>query len=74
MGKPPEDPRVTDLRRYRMAREEAARKPPPKQKRRAESFLGSNPKAGLYLAIVLVVLAAIYAGPMLLQLLSRLRA
>ncbi len=43
MAKPPEDPRVTDLRRYKQEREKAARKPPPKPKRPGESFLGSNP-------------------------------
>ncbi|WP_068876215.1 MULTISPECIES: hypothetical protein [unclassified Phenylobacterium] len=69
MAKPPpkgperEDPRVTDLRRYRQEREKAARKPAPKPKRPRESFLGSNPRAGLILVIAIVVLAALYLVP-----------
>ncbi|MFZ5720493.1 MAG: hypothetical protein ACOY5Y_13640 [Pseudomonadota bacterium] len=58
-----EDPRVTDLSRYRKAREAAARRPPPKPKRPKETFLGSNPRAGLILVIVLAVLALLYLGP-----------
>ena len=75
-GKPPakssRDPRVTDLQRYRKEREQAARKPPPRPKRPGESFLGSNPRAGLYLAILLAVLALLYLGPMALQALRHL--
>lgn len=69
MAKPPpkgperEDPRVTDLRRYKQEREKAARKAPPKPKRPSESFLGSNPRAGLILVIAIVVLAALYLVP-----------
>jgi len=71
MAKPPkrpteEDPRVTDLRRYKQEREKAARKPPPKPKAPSASFLGSNPRAGLILVIVLAVLAALYVVPMFL--------
>lgn len=66
MAKPPEDRRVTDLRRYREARERAARKPPPRPERRSESFLGSNPKAGLILVVVLAVLTALYIVPLFL--------
>jgi hypothetical protein len=61
-----EDPRVTDLRRYKQEREKAARKPPPKPKAPKASFLGSNPRAGLILVVVLVVLAALYVVPMFL--------
>lgn len=57
------DPRVTDLRAYRKEREKAARKPPPKPKAPSQSFLGSNPKAGLILVAVIVVLALLYLGP-----------
>lgn len=63
MARPPDDPRVTDLRRYKQAKEKAARKPPPKPKRTRESFLGSNPKAGLILVVAIVVLALLYLGP-----------
>lgn len=62
--RPEEDPRITDLRRYKKAREQAKRRPPPKPKRPSEGFLGSNPRAGLILAIVAVVLAALYVLPM----------
>ncbi|TAJ68559.1 MAG: hypothetical protein EPO51_27150 [Phenylobacterium sp.] len=60
---PPKDPRVTDLRRYKQQREKAAKKPPPKPKAPNASFLGSNPRAGLILLVVIVVLAAIYVVP-----------
>jgi len=63
MAKPPEDPRVTDLRRYKQEREKAARKAPPKPKAPKASFLGSNPRAGLILVAVIVVLALLYLGP-----------
>lgn len=63
---PPEDPRVTDLRRYKQEREKAARKPPPRPKAPKASILGSNPRAGLILAVVLAVLAALYVVPLFL--------
>ena len=76
MAKPPpktpgEDPRITDLRRYRKEREEAAKrkpKPNPKAQMR-ETFLGANPRAGLILAIVAAVIVAWVFGPMLIGLL-----
>ena len=58
---PDEDPRITDLRRYRKEREQAKRRPP--QKPRGESFLGSNPRAGLILVVVILVLVALFAIP-----------
>lgn len=58
-----DDPRVTDLRRYRQEREKAARKPPPKVKPPAAGFLGSNPRAGLILAVVVVLILALYVAP-----------
>jgi hypothetical protein len=58
-----EDPRVTDLRRYKKAREQARRRPPPKPP--TQSFLGSRPRAGLILAAVVIVLAALWLLPML---------
>lgn len=61
---PPEDPRVTDLRRYRKEREQARkRKPNPKAQMR-ESFLGANPRAGLILVIAAVVFALLVVLPM----------
>lgn len=62
--RPPEDdPRITDLRRYRKAREEAAKRPPPRPKAPKESLLGSNPRAGLILAVAAAVLLALYVLP-----------
>jgi anti-sigma factor RsiW len=66
MSRRPEDPRVTDLRRYRKARElqrrqQAARRPP------SEGLLGSRPRAGLILVLVLLGLAALSLGPSLLH-------
>ncbi|WP_293676523.1 hypothetical protein [uncultured Phenylobacterium sp.] len=69
--KPSEDPRVTDLRRYRREREEAAKrkpKPNPKAQMR-ETFLGANPRAGLILAILAVVILAYLFLPALIALL-----
>jgi hypothetical protein len=68
MGKAPkEDPRVTDLRAYRKAREQAQRRREPQATRpQGQSILGSNPRAGLILAIVVAVLAALYWIPRLL--------
>ena len=77
---PNDDPQVTDLARYRKARAGAARRPPrqsrPQGAGRAgagpqgprsqkPSMLGSNPRAGLILAIVVLVLLALWLGPLL---------
>ena len=68
---PKHEPEVTDLSRYRKAKaEEAKRKPPkpPKASRSGapkQSLLGSNPRAGLILAIVAAVLLALWLGPLL---------
>jgi hypothetical protein len=69
MAKPPpeNDPRVTDLSRYRKAKEAERKRPPPKPRRPSEGFLGSNPKAGLILAIVAIVLLALYVVPIFLH-------
>lgn len=65
---PRNDPRITDLRRYRKAREQAKRRPPPRppSQRGSQSFLGSHPRAGLILAAVAVVLLALWVLPALL--------
>ncbi|HEY0647738.1 hypothetical protein [Phenylobacterium sp.] len=61
---PKHEPEVTDLARYRKAKaEEAKRKPPKPPKPPRQSFLGSNPRAGLILAVVVVVLLALWLGP-----------
>jgi hypothetical protein len=60
-----EDPRVTDLRRYRKARELQRRRAPPR--RQAERLLGSRPRAGLILAVVILALAALWIAPALLH-------
>ena len=61
MARRPEDPRVTDLRRYRKARERNAqqqnrRRPPAAGD--GEPLLGSRRYAGLILVAVLLALAA----------------
>jgi len=63
---PDEDPRVTDLTRYRKAKAAAAKRPPPKPKAPRQSFLGDNPRAALILAILVVVALALFLGPRLL--------
>ena len=52
-----EDPRVTDLRRYRKARELQRRRPPPRPPN--ERLLGGRPRAGLILALVVLALIAL---------------
>ena len=79
---PKHEPEVTDLGRYRKAKAAAAKRkqppPPPPPRKGAgyrpdrgagggQGFLGSNPRAGLILAVVVVVLAALWLGPMLLR-------
>jgi hypothetical protein len=64
MARRTEDPRVTDLRRYRKARELQRRQPPPRPRR--ESLLGGRPRAGLILALVVLALVAAWFLPMLL--------
>jgi hypothetical protein len=60
--RPQEDPRVTDLRRYRKARELQRRQAPPG---RSEPLLGSRPRARLILLIVALALAALWILPAL---------
>ena len=66
---PEDDPRVTDLSRYRKAKAAAKSRPPPKPKpkRRSESVLGSNPRAGVILLVVAVVLVLLTVAPMFLR-------
>ncbi|RAK64398.1 hypothetical protein [Phenylobacterium kunshanense] len=69
MAKPPpeDDQRITDLNRYRKAKEAERKRPPPKPPRPREGLLGSNPKAGLILAIAVIVLLALFVVPMFLR-------
>ncbi len=60
-----EDPRVTDLHRYRKARELQRRRAPPRP--RPERVLGSRPKAGLILLLVILALTALWLAPTLLR-------
>ena len=61
---PKHEPEVTDLARYRKAKaEEAKRKAAARPKAPRQSFLGSNPRAGLILVVVIVVLLALTLGP-----------
>jgi hypothetical protein len=62
--RPPEDPRVTDLRRYKKAREQARRQPPPRPAN--QRVLGSNPRAGLILVVVIAVALALFLLPAVL--------
>ena len=63
---PKHEPEVTDLERYRKAKARAEaekRRPPPRPRNPGQSFLGSNPRAGLILAIVVIVLLALWVVP-----------
>jgi hypothetical protein len=65
MARRPEDPRVTDLRRYRRAREAQARRAQ-RPVRSREPLLGGRPRAGLILAVVILIFLALSVGPSLL--------
>ncbi len=60
---PPDDPRVTDLRRYKKAREQAKRQPPPRPP--SPGLIGSNPRARLILLVVAVLAVVLFLLPML---------
>ncbi|WP_397400768.1 hypothetical protein [Phenylobacterium sp.] len=59
------DRRVTDLNQYKKSRQQAERKVAPKA-RPGSGLMGSNPRAPLILAIVAIVLAALYVVPLFL--------
>jgi hypothetical protein len=61
MARRPEDPQVTDLRRYRRARELQRRQAPPRPPN--ERLLGGRPRAGLILLVVILALAALWILP-----------
>jgi hypothetical protein len=62
-----EDPQVTDLSRYRKQREAAARKAKAHQRPPSPSFLGSNPRAGLILAGLVLLIIVLYVLPRFLR-------
>lgn len=64
----PDPDRITDLRRYKRAREAEARRAQ-RPARSRESLLGSNPRAPLILAAIVVLMLAMWLGPRLLALL-----
>jgi hypothetical protein len=72
MARPPpdDDPRVTDLRRYRKAREQAKRKPAPKPP--ADRLLGPNRWAGPIMVVIMLLFAALWLGPLLAPLVMKL--
>jgi hypothetical protein len=75
MAKPPEDPRgdprIADLARYRKQREAEKRRKPPKPPRPPGSgLLGSNPRAGLILALLAVGVILFLVLPRVLPLLK----
>lgn len=71
MARPPsEDPRVTDLRRYKKAREQAKRRPPPRPE--GQSLLGSNRWAGPIMVVIMVLFGALWLVPLLLPFVMKL--
>lgn len=64
MARRQEDPRVTDLRRYRKARELQKRQARPRPPN--DGLLGDRPRAGLILLLVLLALLALGILPHLL--------
>ena len=63
MPRPEKDPRITDLARYRRARDRARKAPPKPGKPPESAFLGSRPRAGLILLAVVAILALLYFAP-----------
>jgi hypothetical protein len=56
--RPPQDPRVTDLRRYRRERERASRAAQKPPRPANEPLLGRRRNAGVFLVVAIVILAA----------------
>jgi hypothetical protein len=61
--RPDKDPRVTDLARYRRARNRARKPRPAPDKPPDNALLGSRPRAGLILVAVVVILTLLYFTP-----------
>lgn len=68
--RPDDDPRITDLARYRQAREaeKKRRKPPNARAQMRETILGANPRAGLILVLLAVFGFCYVFGPAILRL------
>jgi hypothetical protein len=67
-----EDPRITDLRAYRKAREaEKRRKPPNPKAQMRETILGANPRAGAILVLLGIGLLAYFFLPTIIALIRR---
>ena len=68
MAKAPEDSRITDLARYKKAREdhrrEAQRRREPNEAR-GPGLLGSNPRAALILVIIVVGATLLWLWPVI---------
>lgn len=63
---PKRKPEVVDLNSYKKARQaQATPKPPPAQESTGEPILGQRPRAGVILALVLLVVVALWLLPML---------
>jgi hypothetical protein len=60
---PKHEPEVTDLARYRKAKADAAKRKAVRPRPPREGFLGSNPRAGLILVVVVIVGLALMLGP-----------
>jgi hypothetical protein len=56
--RPPADPRVTDLRRYRRERERASRAARKPARPENEQLLGGRRNAGVFLILAVLILAA----------------
>ena len=56
---PQDDPRVTDLRRYRRERERARKAEKPPRRPAGEPLLGRRKNAGLILVLIVAILAAL---------------
>jgi hypothetical protein len=65
MPRRPEDPRITDLRRYRKARALQRRQPPPRPG--SERLLGGRRGAGLILLLMVLTLLALWLAPVLIH-------
>ena len=63
MAKPPDDPRITDLARFKKAREAQLRRKPATPQ--TPGLLGDNPRAGLILALIAVLVGAMWLWPMI---------
>lgn len=64
----PEDPQVADLTRYRKAREAARRRAAARPS--GPGLLGANPRAGLYLVLIVLIALALFGWPLIHRLIA----